>query len=324
MDWNKYITGFVDKANNGDVESMNKLHVLYYYETHLLQNFNDKLIEFYQSGADKPYSSYQLALFELNGLNDKPINFEKGIELLKKSMELGCSQAFVYMAMLKANKMTDYGNYNELLETGMKMKNSNAFLLMAEDTTSKKKKVEYYKRAIDLGHTGTYYYLGQFYHDNDELKLAKKYYLLGTKANDKHCYFNLGVMMREGEFFEKDTDKAIKLFQDSFELGNVKAATCIGSIYQDEDDMENAEKYYKLAIDKDEMVACHNLGNIYNDDKKYKEAIKLYIKGALLGHLECMKKLSLFGVNVTSSEEDIDKVIAMRELFKGFGCMDEY
>ena len=348
MDWSKRIPELTEKADNGDREAINILHDLYYNEKDQHQQFDDELMAIYNKGADenKPYSLYQLAIVYLNGCS-KDKDMDKGINYLTKSMNVGCSQAYVCMAILNKLGVVNNGDYDTMLKKAMDMDNSNAYLLAAldlmdgsddsecesddsdddSDNNSEdhgEQIVKYLEKSIEFGNTNAIHQLGQYYHDLGKFDLATQYYLEGCERNNEHCFFNLAVMYREGEGVGKNIKKSLELFQKAIDLGSIKALTCIGSIYAEQHDYENAKKYYRQAVDKDDPLACFVLGKLYMIQKKYKEAIKIFIKGATLDEPKCMHKLFEYGIDMDATDENINGVIQMHKTFSNFGAYDGF
>ena len=136
-------------------------------------------------------------------------------------------------------------------------------------------------KAIKLNNSYSMYKLGELYHDSTDYDTARKYYLVAIKLNNKHAYLNLAVMYRDGEGCSVDCDKALDLLNRSHQLGNNRAMTCIGKIYQNQNNITKAKQCYKIAIEKnDDTLANFNMGIIYQHENKHKKAIKHLLKSA--------------------------------------------
>ena len=325
------------KADEGDKQAMNSIHNYYCLEQDKMESYEAEFIQLLMDRANqnKPYSLLQLALMNIlkfkvrNTPKDFEQDFHKGIDLLEKSMKAGCSEAYYVMAMLVLMKQTVHEmDYYKLLSIAMDMKNSSAYIQKGTEysDTDFKKSVEHYKKAIKLDNDYAIYRLGQLYHDNKKYKLAIKYYNLAMDKNVHHAFFNLAVMYREGEGVNVDLVKAKELFKKAMELGNIRAITCIGGLYEGSDDIDKAKKYYKMAIDKNDTFAKYNLGLIYKGDDKHKKAIKCFIDGAKDGH-PASEKILIYDYCITKldmTDKEIDQLLDFHHVFKDFGAYDGF
>jgi len=323
-------TNMIIRADDNNNEAINALHNYYCLEKYIGQEHTNELIEFLKERSDqsKPYSLLHLSMVYLLGLGINK-DFNKGIELLKNSVDVGCSEAYYLMAILVLTKQIEYEmDYDELISKAMEMKNSSAFIQKGFEysDTDFKKSSEFFKKAIALNNDTAIYRLGELYHDNKKYKLAIKYYKIAMDKNVHHAYFNLAIMYREGEGVKIDFVQAKKLFKKAMELDNVRAITCIGGLHETSDNIQKAKKYYKLAINKDDTFAKYNLGMLYEKEKKYKKAIKCFIESAKDEHMASQYKL-LNDYNVTNLniiDEEIDELLNFHYAFRNFGAYDGF
>ena len=338
----------ITKANEKDVKAMNMIHNYYCLENYMTQDYNDDLIKLITEGANhnKPYSLFHLGIMNLLGSGIKK-DFDKGIELIKKSMNVKCSQAYYLMAMLVLANQTQYElDYDQLITIAMQMKNSSAFVQRGIEYSDKdmKKSAEFFRKAIKLDNDIAIYRLGELYHDHKKYKLAIKYYNQAMSKNIHHACFNLAVMYREGETknvhtshfklpHQKDgegvdinIDTAKELFTKAMDMGNVRAITCIGGIYEEQGNIKEAKKYYKMAIAKGDTFAKYNLGIIYQKEDKHKKAIKCFILGAKDGHTRS-EQILVYDYNVTNldmNDKEIDQLLNFHYAIKDFGAYDGF
>lgn len=320
----------ITKANEGNVEKMNQFHNRYYFPKYTTQKYDPIVIQFLieSSNENKPYSLLQLALIYLLGLGLEK-DFDKGIELLKKSINVKCPHAYFIMAMLVLTEQTDYlMDYDALITKATDMNDSAAFVQRGVEYSVKdfKKSVKYYKKAIELKNDFAIYKLGELYHDNKKYTSAYKYYRLAIKKDIDHAYFNLAVMYRDGEKVDINYTEAHKLFNEAMRLGSIRAITSIGDLYEREGNTKKAKEYYKLAITKDDTFAKYNLGLIYKSEEKYKKTIKCFIQSAKDGHVQSQYEL-LYNYNVTDldmTDEEIDDLLKFHYTFRNFGAYDGF
>jgi len=318
------------KADDGNSKAMNTLHNYYCLEKYTQDDFKIEFIELLTERANqnKPYSLLQLSLIYLLGLGVER-DFDKCTELLIKSINVNCSCAYYVMAMLVLADQIEYAmDYDELLSKAMDLGNSAAFIQKGVECseTDFEQSLELYKKAIDMDNDYAIYKLGELYHDNNKYKLAIEYYNQAINKNVHHAHFNLAVMYREGEGVDIDLDKAKKLFKEAMSLGNIKAITCIGGLYEQCNNLKKAKKYYKMAIVEDDTFAKYNLGLIYETEKKYKKAIKCLIESAKDGHQSSGHQL-IYDYNVTNldmTDSEIDELLNFHYAFKDFGAYDGF
>lgn len=79
---------------------------------------------------------------------------------------------------------------------------------------------------------------------------------------------------------QREFPKALALYQQALALDpdNAELYKCLGRVYHDQDQLEQAETYYHQAIEKDPnyWAPYNNLGNIYKDRKDFNEAIRYF------------------------------------------------
>jgi TPR repeat protein len=302
MDNNKFFD-LIIKADNGESDAINQLHSMYHDYTYSESLVKEEITHFKKIVTnDKPYLLYHIAMAEFY-LNK---NLELCEYYLEKSIISGCSQAhFVMAMMIKEGYLVSDHDQNQLMKKAILMNNSNAWVECAIQCNNIDEKIQLFGRAIELGNTNAIVRLGQVYHDDKKYKLAKKYYKIACNNNDHRAYFNLGVMYREGEGVKINHKVALRLFKKSMKLGNIRAITSMGSIYDMKGNHAKCKKYYKIAIENNDPVACYNLGNIYKMNNKIEKGIKYFIQGARLNHhnsLMIMQKYGIFDLDMTDDE----------------------
>lgn len=104
---------------------------------------------------------------------------------------------------------------------------------------------------------------------------------------------NLGYYLEKGILFDRDYQKAEKIYKKCAAAGDARAANNLGWLYQNglgvKRDIKKAEDYYFLAAMHGDTTAMINLGNIYEYNEKnlektdWKKARAWYQRAALLG-----------------------------------------
>jgi len=195
---NQYFINLTRKADQGDNEAINTLIDDYDNDRDEQQVFDQELINFYleNSNNNGPYSTYYLGLMYLTGKGVTG-DVEKGTQLIKKSMQLNCSQAYYLMTILHETEICqdeECGTYSVLLSKAIKLNNSSAYLMKAleYENTDLNEYLDHLRKAAELGNSNAWCRLGQYYQDNEDYSSAIKYYSMGD--NNSHCLFNLAIM----------------------------------------------------------------------------------------------------------------------------------
>lgn len=103
MEYTNYFIDLITKANNNHKESIRILHNEYDLENDQKIEYANQFMDFIKDNKNKPYSLYQYGNMLISGCGvEKDIN--KGIELLKESKRLGCSQAYYILAYTPMQK----------------------------------------------------------------------------------------------------------------------------------------------------------------------------------------------------------------------------
>lgn len=296
----------ITRADDGDLNAMNRLHDLYYDNEYVFENFDKKSLEFYKDIVrdTQPYLLYHIAVLEFFINN----NADGTFYYLNKSMEGKCSQAFYMMAIFVNENVFDYPiDYDTLMTAAMKMNNSNAFVDGGIECNDDEIRIAFFEKAASLENSHGIHKLGEFYYSINEFAIAVKYYEQSCTYNNKDAYFNLAMTYLTGKGNSKNDDIAMQLFKKSIKLGNSKAMTYVGNIYHMNKKYNKCKKYYKLAIKNNDYIACYNLGNMYIEQNNIKNAVKFFILGAKLGDNNSMDMALKYGVITTIEIDSLQK-----------------
>ena len=189
----------------------------------------------------------------------------------------------------------------------------------------KKKAIELFQRAADLGNADAMNKLGVYhYKGNGVLQDKKKSIELYQKAADMgntDAMFNLAVCYERGEGVSQDKKKAIELYQRASDMGNTDAMVNLGACYDKgngvSQDKKKAFQLFQDAADMGNTDAMVNLGLHYNKgegvSQDQKKAIELYRKASDMGNTDAMVNLSLCFFKGNGVSQDKKKAI---ELFQ--------
>ena len=324
MDLGYELINLTTKANLGYVKFINLLHDYYCCEKHTLITYNEFIVDHYIHEAKelKPYSLYQLSLMYLFGFGlecDKVF----ALELLKKSIELNCSQAYYSLAIYNHWNMyecNDYGSIDELLNKAINLNNSNAYLSLAIwNHDNNKLFLKYIKKSIKLNNSNAFLKLGQHYQNKHNYSLAKKYYKQGCKRCNSQCFYELAIMYKDAgknnklnSNFYKNDIRVQKLFKKSIELGNFDAIVNYGLSCETLGEYDEAKKHYKLGIKYNYHDAYYYLGKLYmnhylsNCSNNTIKAVRLFIIGAKLNNEKSIIMLKDLCIDINNAEYEID------------------
>lgn len=155
-------------------------------------------------------------------------------------------------------------------------------------------------------------------------KAYSGFLLIEKNTDNADLQYRLGVMTLKGIGCDADIFKAAEFFIKSADNGNVHAAYRLGKIYLSDDfkNLELAEKYLKIAAEKDDSYAMYSLAKLYLGGEipmRKDEAISLFEKSARLGNTVssyALGKLYLFGHEI---ERDTDKAKEWLEISAAAG-----
>lgn len=133
------------------------------------------------------------------------------------------------------------------------------------------KAAEFYKKAADLGHAKSMYYLANMFCEGNgvEKDYAKAYewYLKAANHGNANAMASLGGMYEYGEGQEKDMARAYKWYYKAAIRKNAVAMIAIGNIFfygkGKEKDYVKAFEWYLLAANKGFAVAMSMIGAMY-------------------------------------------------------------
>ena len=84
--------------------------------------------------------------------------------------------------------------------------------------------------------------------------LAEKYFLEAIKNNDKDAIFNLGLLYKNLLKYKRAEEYLLKS-----DLNNPEVLFQLGLVFDLQNNLSNAIKYYEKAIEKEHVNAMHNL-----------------------------------------------------------------
>lgn len=114
---------------------------------------------------------------------------------------------------------------------------------------------KYYKQAVDLGYTGSYYWLGQCYEYGvgvpADFKSATEMYLASAEAGDKYGQFAIGIMYYNGRGVIKDEDLAAYWWEQAAKQGYEVAKNNVAAIRYQNQQKQKKENLERRIISDD-------------------------------------------------------------------------
>lgn len=248
-----YSEATLRQAQLGYVDAQNTIADSYYVGNGIEKNYQ-KAFEWYQKAANNGH---------LEAMNSLALMYDKGdvgkasIEQAEKWYKFAADQGHAssqYMVSLIYREHEKFQN-----------------LKLARD---------YLVRAANGGHTPAQYDLALHYEDGlhgspKSEKLALKYYQLAAAKRYAKAMNNLALMYEEGRGVEQNTIEALRLYDQSFQLGDAVAAYNLGNLYYQG---ELVEKNYSKASIYYEFV-LKNSDNRQLIADSLKDLIEMYEQG---------------------------------------------
>lgn len=189
--------------------------------------------------------------------------YEDALNFFLKGIKLDCDKCYFYLG-----KMYEEGN-------GV--------------TQDSNKTIFYYKKAYSLGNYNASYRLGLIYEYGEiveqDYKKAMHYFYATCKKSDSkqivaYSLHSIASFYEYGQGVKQNLNKAIEKYLESLEIyQNEFALLSLGSLYEYEDNYEQAIYYYKSACDLKSVDAFISLGKLYGEKlEQYTNAIETYKK----------------------------------------------
>ena len=192
---------------------------------------------------------------------------EEGVKWLKKSLEVGYWRAMIKLADC-------YSDGVGVLQDELKA-------------------IDLYKKVYELGSGEAANKIGLIYvydENQNNSEEAVKWYRKGFEKGDSWSGYNLADCYSNGIGVSQDELKALELYKKAYELGGSasgEAANRIGLIYDNQNNSEEAVKWYRKGFDKGYDWSGYNLAYCYSNgigvSQDELKALELYKKVYELG-----------------------------------------
>ena len=265
-DIEKAIGFYSQAAEAGETDGMCQIGMLYQYGEGVEQSY-DKAIEWYQKILEAGDTD---GWFLLGTVYEDLEDYDKAVECYENQIEGGGScQYFAFWGLAKAYQ---YGLGKE------------------EDFPLA---LDYYHRAAGHGVVQAMVALGEMYFNGqgvaEDYDIANYWFekALAADAEQPEALGHLGMAYYYGWGKAADLDKAREYLEKAVEAGEENVMFVLGRVYYDQEDYENAWRYFqKAAVDGNEAQeeAEDRLGDMYRFGEGVKKdlvkAVEWYKKGA--------------------------------------------
>ena len=119
-------------------------------------------------------------------------------------------------------------------------------------------------------------------------------------------------MGRYYQNIEINYDRAEKYYRMAIEKNNIDAINSLAVFYeQKRANYDLAEKYYLIAVEKNNSRAMNNLANLYKKKENYDLAEKYYLMAVEKGNIRAMNNLAIFYENIKENQDLAEKYYLM-------------
>lgn len=128
---------------------------------------------------------------------------------------------------------------------------------------------------------------------------AYEYYKKGSVLLDDDAKYNLAILNGK----KKDNKSTVSLYKQLYKSGHMKGCFNLGMIMEINDNLEDAEKYYKKSADRDDVKSEYRLAYVYDRKEELGDAIYYYEKAIEKNHTLSKYRLA----NLYNRENEIEK-----------------
>jgi TPR repeat protein len=135
----------------------------------------------------------------------------------------------------------------------------------------------------------------------DEKKFEEAHKLVDGIENEEDGikFYVKGTLFHNQE----NNSEAERYYLLAIEKGHIEALVYLAYLHYEQQNFIEAEKYSKLAIDKGHVGACNNLANMFEEQQKYVEAEKYYLLAIKNGDVDALYNLALLYDNQQKYKE---------------------
>ena len=144
--------------------------------------------------------------------------------------------------------------------------------------------------------------------------------VVGVEVGDAEAICNVGSCYYNGDYgLPQDHAKALELYQQAGELGNVGAYHSISVAYYTgngvERDEKKAEYYFELAAMGGDTVARRNLGALEGRAGNMDRSLKHYMIAAGMGCTASLENIKLMFMDGNTTKDDYAKALRVYQAY---------
>jgi TPR repeat protein len=146
-------------------------------------------------------------------------------------------------------------------------------------------------------------------HKKSKTFLKKVANILKGKIDEKYVE-NSDLLPYIGAYYQcamKNLEKAEEFYKLGMEKGNMTATNNLGMLYEKQGKNDLAMKHYKLAISKGDINGLQNLGDLYEKQGKTELAIKYYKSAIEKGNINALNSLGV----VYGNQKNFDAAVEL-------------
>ncbi len=250
-------------------------------------NLRKLLSNLYEKLKEEPHEDYIYILLYLDKLN-----YPLAVTVLGL-----CYYDGIYYEQSYENAGICYNKASEMGDSWAQYLLANMYMIGKGVSQDINKAINLYTDSAKQGHKNAQFNLGLICESNKFYQEALYWYIKAAEQEHKDAMFNLANMYQEGKGIPKDMKKAIGLYTQAANLGNVKAPFNLGLICESNKAYEKALYWYIKAVELENTDAMFNLANMYQEGKgipkDMKKAIGLYTQAANLGNVKAQSNLGI-------------------------------
>lgn len=250
-------------------------------------NLRKLLSNLYEKLKEEPHEDYIYILLYLDKLN-----YPLAVTVLGL-----CYYDGIYYEQSYENAGICYNKASEMGDSWAQYLLANMYMIGKGVSQDINKAINLYTDSAKQGHKNAQFNLGLICESNKFYQEALYWYIKAAEQEHKDAMFNLANMYQEGKGIPKDMKKAIGLYTKAANLGNVKAQSNLGVIFDISNLYESAIYWYTKAAESKDVDAIFNLALMYYKgrgvNRDVTKAIDLYTQGAKLGHVRSQYNLAV-------------------------------
>ena len=234
---------------------------------------------------------------------------------------------YYLMAIDKGNYCAAYklGYYYQHIEINDDLMEK--YCLMTIDNKNELYETNYYCNVCDMYIPQMMRILGNYYKENKNFELMKKYYIMSINDKDSDNLDFIFTMYSFGDYYKniKDYEEMKKCYLLAINKENNKYGVIyesginyeFGEYYENiEKNYEEMEKYYLIEInngvvDKFKLKSLINLGNYYKNINNYDKMKIYYLMAIDMGDHDIMYKLGDYYENIEKNYDLMEKYYSM-------------